>query len=170
MNPDPQNLLNLKAVLWFVLVMSIVITIGLFAPPYVEEWLRFLRFDWTVDSMWRDIASDFSRGLVSFGLLLTLWVAAALLWNRNSEYAAICIWMAVLFFGREVFKTAAIYHYCPGLLEGERQSTRWQTLAGYRDDRLWDTAFWVYYVILFGFMWLTHSLSERTKARAPQPA
>ncbi len=83
---------------------------------------------------WYFITRDFAQGICSLGvLLLSLGIAAAT-WRWWPGYSGIIIWMSLMYQGGNIAQSWIIYQSCPGLLDGQRITSRWPTFHSYLGD------------------------------------
>ncbi len=83
---------------------------------------------------WYFITQDFAEGICSLAVfLLSLGVAAAI-WRWWSGYAGTIIWMSLIYHGGNISRSWIIYKSCPGLLDGQRITSRWPTFDSYLGD------------------------------------
>lgn len=83
---------------------------------------------------WYFITQDFAQGIGSAAAILLCLLAAVVVWRWWPDYAAMMVWMPVLFLGGHVWRSWIIYQACPGLLEGQRVATHWPTFDSYLHD------------------------------------
>lgn len=83
---------------------------------------------------WYFITHDFAKGICSGGALLLSLLVAAVMWRWWPSYAAMLVWMPLLWLGLDVARSWIIYQACPGLLDGQRTTSRWPTFQSYLYD------------------------------------
>lgn len=83
---------------------------------------------------WYFITRDFAQGVCSAGALLLCVLVAVAMWRWWPSYAGMLVWMPLLFLGQDVARSWIIYQACPGLLDGQRTTSRWPTVKSYLFD------------------------------------
>lgn len=84
---------------------------------------------------WYFITRDFAKGICSGGALLLSLLVAVVMWRWWPSYAAMLVWMSLLWQGQDVARSWIIYQACPGLLDGQRSTSRWPTFDSYLHDQ-----------------------------------
>lgn len=127
---------------------------------------------------WYFITQDFAKGICSGGALALCVLVAVAMWRWWPSYAAMLVWMSLLWQGQDVARSWIIYQACPGLLDGQRTTSRWPTFQSYLYDH--DIA-WVNTVIMVGAVLLSvlfslvnvyvfHKRSQRSARLRPGPS
>lgn len=104
---------------------------------------------------WYFITQDFAAGLGSAAALLLCLLAAVPMWRWWPGYAPMMVWMPFLWHGGNITRSWIIYQNCPGLLKGQRMSSRWPTFESYLNDRGID---WAHSAVLIGGLVLSLAL------------
>jgi hypothetical protein len=86
------------------------------------------------DPPWYFITRDFAKSIGSSVALLLSVVVAAFTWRWWPTYSSMMVWMSVLWQGGDIAQGWIIYRYCPGLLNGQRNTSRWTTFKSYLCD------------------------------------
>ena len=105
---------------------------------------------------WYFITQDFAKGICSGGALLLCVLVAVVMWRWWPSYAGMLVWMPLLFLGQDVARSWIIYQACPGLLDGQRTTSRWPTFQSYLYDH--DIA-WANTAVMVGAVLLSVILS-----------
>ena len=105
---------------------------------------------------WYFITRDFAKGICSAGTLLLCLLVAVASWRWWPSYAIMMVWMPLLWQGQDVARSWIIYQACPGLLDGQRTTSRWPTFQSYLHDH--DIA-WVNILVMVGAILLSFILS-----------
>ena len=92
------------------------------------------------------------------------------MWRWWPSYAAILVWMPLLSLGQDVARSWIIYQACPGLLDGQRTTSRWPTFQSYlydHDIERVDTMIMVGAVLLSVILslvnvYVLHKLAQRS--------
>ncbi len=164
MNPPPPAPESPSAVKRFeipgMLVFFVVLMVSLYAAQYFQEPVmqRFALHGGSPGDAppWYFITRDFAKGLCSGGALLLCVLVAVAMWRRWPSYASLMIWMPLLWQGHDVARSWIIYQACPGLLDGQRITSRWPTYQSYMDDH--DIA-WARILVMVGAVLLSVILS-----------
>ena len=83
---------------------------------------------------WYFITRDFADGFGAVIALSISLVAAVATWRWWPTYAAMMVWMALLWHGGAIAQSWIIHQSCPGLIDGQRITTRWLTYDSYLHD------------------------------------
>ena len=86
------------------------------------------------DPPWYFITRDFAKSIGSSVALLLSLVVAAFTWRWWPTYSSMMVWMSVLWQGGDIAQGWIIYRSCPGLLDGQRNTSRWSTFKSYLYD------------------------------------
>jgi len=86
------------------------------------------------DPPWYFITKDFAKSIGSAVALLSSLVVAAFTWRWWPTYSSMMVWMPVLWHGGDIAKGWIIYKSCPGLLDCQRNTSRWSTFNSYLYD------------------------------------
>lgn len=97
------------------------------------------RFGWQDENIgtqppWYFITRDFAEGICSAGAFLLCLGVAVVIWRWWPSYASMMVWMPLIFHGGHIAKGWIIYQSCPGLLDGQRITSRWPTFNSYLGD------------------------------------
>lgn len=112
---------------------------------------------WSPDAPpWYFITRDFAKGICSAGALLLCLLVAVASWRWWPSYTIMMVWMPLLWQGQDVARSWIIYQACPGLLDGQRITSRWPTFKSYLHDH--DIA-WVKILVMVGAILLSFILS-----------
>lgn len=120
------------------LIFFIVLMVSLYAAHACQEpvmqWLGLHGGSPGDAPPWYFITRDFAKGICSGGALLLCVLVAAFMWRWWPGYAAMLVWMPLLWLGQDVARSWIIHQACPGLLEGQRITSRWPTFQSYQFD------------------------------------
>ncbi|MFC5457319.1 hypothetical protein ACFQDI_20790 [Prosthecobacter fluviatilis] len=83
---------------------------------------------------WYFITQDFAAGVGGAVALLLCLLAAVPMWRWWPSYAPMMVWMPLLWLGGGIAQSWIIFHACPGLLQGQRVTSRWPTFDSYLND------------------------------------
>lgn len=89
---------------------------------------------------WYYITQDFAEGICCAGALLLCVLVAAVRWRWWPSYASMMVWMPLIWQGGNIARSWIIYQACPGLLDGQRSTSRWPTPESYLNDAAFDWA------------------------------
>ena len=84
---------------------------------------------------WYFITRDFAEGICALGALSLSIVVAVITWRWWPSYSSMMVWMSFLWNGGHIAKSWIIGQSCPGLLEGQRITSRWHTFDSYLNDQ-----------------------------------
>ena len=84
---------------------------------------------------WYFITRDFAEGICALAALLLNLVVAVITWRWWPSYSSMMVWMSLLWDGGHIAKSLIIRQFCPGLLDGQRITSRWHTLNSYLNDQ-----------------------------------
>lgn len=121
------------------MLVSLVVLIGSFYAAHalrepVMQWLGLHGGSPGDAPPWYFITQDFAQGICSGGALVLSLLVAAVMWRRWPSHAVMLVWMPLLWLGQDVARSWIIHQACPGLLDGQRSTTRWPTFQSYLDD------------------------------------
>jgi hypothetical protein len=83
---------------------------------------------------WYYITRDFADAICASGAMAVSLMAALVMWRWWPSAASYQIWMPLIMYSSEVSKGWIIYQACPGLLDGQRSTSRWTTFDSYLHD------------------------------------
>jgi len=126
-------------VFFFVTVIGTMHLAHEFREP-VMRWLSLEGGSPGDEPPWYFITGDFAEGICSLGALLLSLFCAALAWKKWPQSAGMMVWMPFIWHGGKIAQSWIIFHYCPGLLDGQRTTARWPTFESYLNDPLIDSA------------------------------
>ncbi|WP_395734856.1 hypothetical protein [Prosthecobacter sp.] len=146
-SPAPMNLpppaLEIPSALWRFelpgMILFFVVVIGsqylahAFQEP-VMQWLGLHGGSPGDEPPWYFITRDFAEGICSAGALLLCVLVAVVAWRWWPSYAVMMVWMPLMWHGGNIGRSWIIYQACPGLLDGQRITTRWLTSQSYTYD------------------------------------
>lgn len=122
----------------FVTVIGTMILAHRLEEP-VMNWLSLNGGGPGDEPPWYFITNHFVRGVCSLAALVVSLICAAVAWKKWPDSAGMMVWMPVLWHGGNIAESFIILRYCPGLLEGQRNTDRWPTFMSYLEDPLIDT-------------------------------
>lgn len=102
----------------------------------VMKWLALDGHSPAEDVPWYFLTQDLAGGICSLGALVLSLLIAAISWRKWRDYAEMITWMSLVYHGGNILKGLVILYYCPGLLEGQRNTTRYLTFDSYISDWL----------------------------------
>ena len=123
--------------IFFVVVVGSQFLAYQFRKP-VMEWLSLTDGRPGQDPPWYFINQDFAEGVCAAGVLALSLMIAIVIWRWWATAAGMIAWMSLIWMGGHVAKAWIIFQYCPGLLEGQRNTERWPTFDSYLNDPLID--------------------------------
>lgn len=146
-SPAPMNLpppaLEIPSALWrfelpgmilfFVVVIGSMYLAHAFQEP-VMQWFGLHGGSPGDAPPWYYITQDFAEGICSAGVLLLCVLVAAVAWRWWPNHAVMMVWMPLMFHGGNISRSWIIHQACPGLLDGQRMTTRWPTFLSYLGD------------------------------------
>ena len=135
-------------IFFVVLLGGMLISFALQQP--VMEWLSLTDGRPGQEPPWYFINRDFAEGICAAGALVLSLTVGVVVWRWWPIYAAMIIWMSLIWLGGHVAKAFIIFQHCPGLLDGQRNTTRWPDFESYINDPLIDG--WQIGVILGSFL------------------
>lgn len=100
----------------------------------VMQWFALHGGSPADEPLWYSITRDFAEGICSAGALLLCVLVAVVAWRRWPSYALMMVCMPLVFHGGNIGRSLIIYQACPGLLDGQRITTRWLTTRSYTFD------------------------------------
>lgn len=137
--PAPESIPAVKRFELPGMLIFLVVLIGSLYAAYsfqepVMQWLGLHGGSPGNAPPWYFITQDFAKGICSGGALLLCLLVAVVMWRWWPSYAAMLVWMSLLWQGQDVARSWIIYQACPGLLEGQRSTSRWPTFQSYLYD------------------------------------
>ena len=111
---------------------------SLLLPQYFQDpvmrWLALNGGRFGEEPPWYLITRDFAEGICGAGALLLCLGVAVALWRWWQIYAIMLVCMPLMYHGGNIARSWIIYQACPGLLDGERTTSRWLTFHSYLYD------------------------------------
>lgn len=83
---------------------------------------------------WYFITRDFADGICALGALLLSLLVAVVTWRWWPTYSSMMVWMSLISYGGDIAQSWIIHRACPGLLDGQRITSRWSTFDSYLND------------------------------------
>lgn len=104
-----------------------------FEEPFLER-LDLLADRPGEDPPWYFITRDFASGIFASGAYFLSLLAAVATWRRWPTYSSMMVWSPLISHGSDIARAWIIYHACPGLMDGQRTTSRWPTFDSYFFD------------------------------------
>ena len=98
------------------------------------EWLKLHGGSPGEEPPWYFITRDFAEGICASGALLLTLIVAVVTWRWWSSYSSMMVWMSLISYGGDIVRAWIIYQACPGIIDGQRITSRWLTLDSYLND------------------------------------
>ena len=83
---------------------------------------------------WYFITRDFAYGICASGALLLSLIVAVVTWRWYPTYSSMMVWMPLISYGGAIEKAWLIHLACPGIIDGQRITSRWPTFDSYLYD------------------------------------
>ena len=100
----------------------------------VMEWLKLHGGIPGEDPPWYFITRDFADGICASGALLLTLIVAVVMWRWWPTYSIMMVWMPLISYGGDIGRAWIIYQACPGIIDGQRITSRWLTFDSYLYD------------------------------------
>lgn len=100
----------------------------------VLEWLGLHSGSQEGEPPWYFITRDFADGICAFGALLLSLFFAVLTWRWWPTYSSMMVWIVLILYGGDIAQAWIIHQACPGLIDGQRITSRWLTFDSYTYD------------------------------------
>jgi hypothetical protein len=83
---------------------------------------------------WYFITLDFADGICASGALLLSLIIAVVTWRWYPTYSSMMVWMPLISYGGDIAQAWLIHQACPGIIDGQRITSRWPTFDSYLYD------------------------------------
>ena len=84
---------------------------------------------------WYFITRDFADGICASGALLLSLIVAVVTWRWYPTYSSMMVWMPLISYGGDIAQAWLIHQACPGIIDGQRITSRWPTFDSYLFDQ-----------------------------------